>query len=412
MIYRTTQTSYPNKDAVRNGRIWLDDLCLLEVTRLEPLEKDTILSSKYGTLQDCAKQVIAPIIPIRTPEAPIPPRSNFFSMFSAREDFPMKFPVVGEGVDEANGFQDEDEVLLSVVEGAGQGVKRSRMKRGKGIGYIIAIHGQNGSWDKSWTSAETGIFWLRDYLPRIIPNSRILSWDNPGTTSVEEIVDGLLEDVWIWKGDDKKDIPMIFIAHSFGGMILKGALARSNLGVDKGTIIAHRTYGILFFGVPQDTATHLANLQALTSPQKIEKETLEITQLKADLDWLQYYNRRFNCISDHFQVTYFSESGDMGMKENVNIILSLFKFVERTLTRFEDETRRNAQDIQDKGVAIQEIQLSKTHGQMIKFPSREDRDFQKVEKCLTQLVKDAMKQVNKVEEEQERIESTKSLMGD
>ncbi|KAL9046503.1 MAG: hypothetical protein Q9214_000672 [Letrouitia sp. 1 TL-2023] len=40
---------------------------------------------------------------------------------------------------------------------------------------IFAIHGLNGHREKTWT-AKNGILWLRDLLPRVIPNARIITY--------------------------------------------------------------------------------------------------------------------------------------------------------------------------------------------------------------------------------------------
>jgi hypothetical protein len=46
---------------------------------------------------------------------------------------------------------------------------------------IVAVHGLNGHRDKTWTAAN-GIHWLRDLLPKDIPNARILCWGYDANT--------------------------------------------------------------------------------------------------------------------------------------------------------------------------------------------------------------------------------------
>lgn len=42
-------------------------------------------------------------------------------------------------------------------------------------GSIIAVHGLDGTWNKTWT-AENGVFWLRDLIPQLIPDARVFSY--------------------------------------------------------------------------------------------------------------------------------------------------------------------------------------------------------------------------------------------
>ena len=39
----------------------------------------------------------------------------------------------------------------------------------------MAIHGLDGHWKKTWTT-QSGVFWLQDLLPDIIPTARIFSY--------------------------------------------------------------------------------------------------------------------------------------------------------------------------------------------------------------------------------------------
>ena len=109
----------------------------------------------------------------------------------------------------------------------------------------MAVHGLGGSWDKSWTDLRTGHFWLRDSLPRRLPDSRVLSYGYKATTkatsrSMEEIAAKLLAELLELRGStdvrrDDRDLvrnrthrfqsqrrPLLFLAHSIGGPLLKG----------------------------------------------------------------------------------------------------------------------------------------------------------------------------------------------
>ncbi|MCJ1471434.1 hypothetical protein MMC13_000073 [Lambiella insularis] len=142
---------------------------------------------------------------------------------------------------------------------------------------IVAIHGLGGGWKTSWTDPATGTFWLRDLLPKDIPETRIISCgyeaSKSSTTAMEVIAASLLADlVRLRMGLDtaSERRPIVFLAHSFGGPLLKGALAMSHdagseVGIDS---INASTYGILFFGVPEHAENSFDKLAAATSLQQ------------------------------------------------------------------------------------------------------------------------------------------------
>ena len=41
---------------------------------------------------------------------------------------------------------------------------------------IVAVHGLNGDPKNTWTSCQTGTFWLKDFLPHDVPNARVMTF--------------------------------------------------------------------------------------------------------------------------------------------------------------------------------------------------------------------------------------------
>lgn len=92
---------------------------------------------------------------------------------------------------------------------------------------MILIHGLNGDCVGTWTHERTGVCWPRDLLPKVAPSARVLSFaynaDIYGNTSIAGIrgnanaVLARLQD----KRQDDYNTPIIFVAHSLGGIILK-----------------------------------------------------------------------------------------------------------------------------------------------------------------------------------------------
>lgn len=109
---------------------------------------------------------------------------------------------------------------------------------------------ENHAYD-TWTA--NGKLWLRDSLPEELPQARILIFgynanavfDN-STAGVTDIAGTLLN----WLGlrrDDCQTRPIIFIAHSLGGIIVKKALVDAQANVAFQTL-DEATLGIVFFG--------------------------------------------------------------------------------------------------------------------------------------------------------------------
>ena len=115
--------------------------------------------------------------------------------------------------------------------------------------------------------------WLRDALPHDLPGARVLTYGYD-TRLAESSNFQNLEDVALTFGASLRialsrsppERPLIFIAHSLGGLVLKQALIQiaSGDGVDRR--IFESTYGILFFGVPNH-GMDISSLLAMVDEQ-------------------------------------------------------------------------------------------------------------------------------------------------
>ena len=112
---------------------------------------------------------------------------------------------------------------------------------------IVAIHGLQGHSISTWTHSNSNVFWLRDLLPENVKNARIMTfgynadvWLSRSTLDVDNHCSNLFANLIDVRETDEvrfqpqrlrpsikqdfpqeKERPIIFIAHSLGGMLLK-----------------------------------------------------------------------------------------------------------------------------------------------------------------------------------------------
>jgi pimeloyl-ACP methyl ester carboxylesterase len=93
---------------------------------------------------------------------------------------------------------------------------------------VVLIHGLNGDSIETWTHATTRLCWPRDLLPEVLPCARVLSFaynaDIYANTSVAGIrgnANALLARLRDVREDQDCDRPIVFVAHSLGGIVLK-----------------------------------------------------------------------------------------------------------------------------------------------------------------------------------------------
>ncbi|RDW76075.1 hypothetical protein BP5796_06896 [Coleophoma crateriformis] len=118
---------------------------------------------------------------------------------------------------------------------------------------LIAISGLGGHAFGSFKEREGPHMWLRDSLPHDIKSCRVLIYGYntqvKGSQSFQDLEAlGSTLRVSIESMNEVK--PLIFVAHSLGGLIVKQALIQMRSGSEASQRIIHSTYGVLFFGVP------------------------------------------------------------------------------------------------------------------------------------------------------------------
>ncbi|MCJ1437334.1 hypothetical protein MMC27_006721 [Xylographa pallens] len=246
---------------------------------------------------------------------------------------------------------------------------------------IVAVHGLNGGRRKSWTDPVTATFWLQDLLPEIVPHTRILSFgydaSKTSTTDLGHVAYSLIiKLVFLRESTKSEGRPIVWLAHSLGGQLLKGLAEAIAESYRLGRLHAYGgvklcTYGILFFGVPKPGEDGFSNLAAVNT-QEIAAipDSPQTKVLKRELAWLKRSNEVYSTICEEYVTRYFVESS-MEVSNESNRSTPIPNDLEYT--------------------NLESIPLGKTHGRMIQFPDATDRDYQTVSTCLDIMVAQATK---------------------
>ncbi|KAH8888599.1 hypothetical protein GQ53DRAFT_871628 [Thozetella sp. PMI_491] len=192
---------------------------------------------------------------------------------------------------------------------------------------IVLVHGLNGGPEKTWT-AKNGRYWPTDLLPEALKtahanvlvygyNADVYSRRNDRSASdnfIHQHAQTLVTSLTHYrKSEDSMRNPIIWVAHSLGGILTKRALLYSNdlradYHEDYRSIFVS-TYGIIFLGTPHmgsDIATWGHMLQSMSDvvvPRKFfDTEPVLLKTLKKDNETLQAINNHFLDIYQRFRI--------------------------------------------------------------------------------------------------------------
>ncbi|KAI9713377.1 MAG: hypothetical protein M1812_006655 [Candelaria pacifica] len=127
---------------------------------------------------------------------------------------------------------------------------------------IVAVHGLGGGWRKTWNDAESRKNWLRDYLPRQLESqgrqARVLSYGyNSGgilskaVGNIDDVAQELLVRLQGRRSSSaEKSRPILFIAHSLGGVVVKKAMIIAHERSSKFGDLRDKVQAFVFLGVP------------------------------------------------------------------------------------------------------------------------------------------------------------------
>ena len=175
--------------------------------------------------------------------------------------------------------------------------------------------------------------------------------------------------------------PLIFVAHSLGGLVVKRALIYSES--IEGPKIEHlrsvfvSTYGIIFLGTPHhgsDLAswgTYLEKLCEIVMPKKfMDTEPQLLAALKSNNETLQNIDRQFMQIINKFHIFFFHEARPSNLKGTLRFIVE------------EDSAAPTLPDVERAGIQAD-------HSHMCKFDNENSPGFQLVAEAIYRYAEDA-----------------------
>ena len=210
---------------------------------------------------------------------------------------------------------------------------------------VVFVHGLNGHPLQTWTSEKRKVFWPAQLLPLIIEQQRarilVYGYDADVTSftdgvskdkihnHAEHLVAALHANRRIRQASER---PIIFIAHSLGGLIVKRALIYSSdingYHTDHLRSIFVSTYGILFLGTPHkgsDMAEWGSRLEWIcraTLPKRVfDTEPQLVHALKKNNETLQNIDRQFVQLITRFHIYYFHEGKPTDLKGTLRFIV-------------------------------------------------------------------------------------------
>ncbi|KAI1091610.1 hypothetical protein F5B19DRAFT_457662 [Rostrohypoxylon terebratum] len=123
---------------------------------------------------------------------------------------------------------------------------------------IVAVHGLSGDSEETWTDDKTNKLWLRDFLPSQFPGVPIRVWSfgydasvfGKAVIDIEDVATSLVAGLDGERQGTHSTKPIIFVAHSLGGIIVKKALILANERSDIWGDIRDSTHGAIFLVSP------------------------------------------------------------------------------------------------------------------------------------------------------------------
>ena len=233
--------------------------------------------------------------------------------------------------------------------------------------------------------------WLRDELPRDLPGARIFIYGYD-TKLAESHSFQILEDIATkFRASLKIAVrdstlaakrPLVFLAHSLGGLVLKEALVQMAKGDEDDRLNLRATFGMLFFGVPNQGM----DINALLLMVGGQQNQPFLTLLNRNSGSLQYLIDSFRAVfpfRDSRIISFYETSASPTAKQDPSGSWTMSGESKVLVDRF---SARSGRLWEEDATHLQPI--NRNHSDMVKF-SKWDDDYDVVREILQNFRKNA-----------------------
>ncbi|EEU38919.1 uncharacterized protein NECHADRAFT_94229 [Fusarium vanettenii 77-13-4] len=240
---------------------------------------------------------------------------------------------------------------------------------------ICFIHGLSGNREKTWRGHGHTEPWPKTLLPSKLTRARILTYGydayvvaKSGPASTNRLIDhahNLLNDLTTDRAlNGASSRPLIFVAHSLGGLVLKLAILRSRNNAEEHLQgIFEHTKGIIFMGTPHEGSWMADWAKMPASALGLIKST-SVTLL----DLLQ----RDNQLLEYIQEEFWSMVG--GLRKSGRSLEIMCFYEELPLPVFGKVVSKESATL----VGYNSATIHADHRDMVKFGSVEDNGFKRL----------------------------------
>jgi len=163
------------------------------------------------------------------------------------------------------------------------------------------VHGLASDVERAWLHRTTGRSWLREFLPDGLGQhrARIMTYRHDSrwqSYTLRKSFDGFAKDLLealtaARSSPEEQERAIIFIGHSFGGLLIKQALVMAGGKGSRYRNISDRAVGIIFLGVPHHGSNTLLHrvgwaLAALYKLSESRTDLLSLAKGSPELDRL------------------------------------------------------------------------------------------------------------------------------
>ncbi|KAI9890869.1 MAG: hypothetical protein M1814_003508 [Vezdaea aestivalis] len=288
---------------------------------------------------------------------------------------------------------------------------------------IIAIHGLNGHYKDTWTTSDGKILWLQSLLPIVVSNATIWTWgydsqththshgNHPTTQTLQNHAQELVYDINSERrSSNTYKRPIIFIAHSLGGLLLKAALLHASSlkksSLEEGVFVKLSTYGIVFLGTPHQGGQGVDAATIILDVENISSNTNEslLEHPTERLEFLQEQNDSFKAIAQDFELVSAYEMLPTPLIGNtVAKVVSMIFFYRNAESDFMNQIVPSWSTVIPYRSDIMTFGINKDHLNMTRFSRQEDPDFKKVSRAIANMATKALSQVKKNWEKEEQV---------